>query len=67
MQRGAVARLPRGLVHMKTRQVLSPGAQVAIAAIVLLGMVGGFLIVAHSGQAHAVAPGSHGTLVIIDP
>lgn len=34
---------------MKSPPVLSPAARVAVAAIVLLGLLGGSLIVAHSG------------------
>lgn len=36
---------------MNKPQVLSPGVQIAVIAIILLGMLGGSLIVAHSGFA----------------
>lgn len=49
--------------RMKPPQVLGPGAQVAIAAIVLLRMVGGALIVAHSG--FATSPGRGGPSVVV--
>jgi hypothetical protein len=36
---------------MKPSQTLTPGAQAAVAAMILLGWIGGSLIVAHSGFA----------------
>lgn len=48
---------------MKQPPVLSPAAQVAIAAIVLLGLIGGSLIVAHSGFATSPKRGGPSTFV----
>ncbi len=49
--------------HMKTPVALTPAAQVAVAAIVLLGMLGGSLIVAHSGFGTSPRHGGHSTFV----
>lgn len=48
---------------MKPSPVLSPAAQVAIAAIVLLGLIGGSLIVAHAGFSTSPKRGGPSTFV----
>jgi len=48
---------------MKPSPVLSPAAQVAIAAIVLLGLVGGSLIVGYAGFATSPKRGGLSTFV----
>lgn len=48
---------------MKNPVVLTPAAQVAVAAIVLLGMLGGSLIVAHSGFGTSPRHGGPSTFV----
>lgn len=48
---------------MKPAPVLSPAVQVAVAALVLLGWVGGSLIVAHSGFSTSPRRGGPSTFV----
>jgi len=48
---------------MKPQSVLSPAVQFFVAAIVLLGLIGGSLIVAHSGFATSPRRGGPSTFV----
>jgi predicted tellurium resistance membrane protein TerC len=48
---------------MKPSQPLNTAAQISIAAIVLLGMIGGSLIVAHSGFETSPKRGGHSVFV----
>ena len=48
---------------MKSPVILSSGAKLAVAAIVLLGMLGGSLIVAHSGFGTSPRRGGASTFV----
>ncbi len=48
---------------MKSRVILSLGAQLAVAALVLLGIFGGSLIVAHSGFGTSPRHGGTSTFV----
>jgi hypothetical protein len=48
---------------MKPHRVLSPAVQFFVAAIVLLGLIGGSLIVAHSGFATSPRRGGPSTFV----
>jgi len=48
---------------MKPQLVLSPAVQFFVAAIVLLGLIGGSLIVAHSGFATSPRRGGPSTFV----
>lgn len=48
---------------MRSPAALSPAAQVAVAAIVMLGLLGGSLIVAHSGFGTSPRRGGPSTFV----
>lgn len=48
---------------MKPQSVLSPAVQFFVAAIVLLGLIGGSLIIAHSGFATSPRRGGPSTFV----
>lgn len=48
---------------MKPATIMSPGAQIAVAALVLLGLLGGCLIVAYSGFGTSPRRGGPSTFV----